>query len=313
MIELNYQYLDVLIKRTVDGDSDSFAELYAATYERQYQFAYYFLKDIYLAQDAIQQVYSYTLEHLGTVRDTPRIIQWIDQINYRICYKILYQEPSSQTAKLIWNLPCHESAVFIMYTYQSMSVRDISLALGESKQVVTHLFRQAQKKLQKHNIPTEALQKTVRLKPSRMDTKSADILLDNVLEQCGYAPHGLSVSAIVTSHLFRRENYALQKVLAGLTLCVLLLLPLLFVIPSAKVSSALDTNNGRLIYNVKVSSLLRVKSVSAEINGQPVPVYETAKKVYTIEPDTPGSASVTITLENGQYNTESFKVDTNRS
>ena len=51
---LDYKYIAKLVSRAQTGDSDAFAELYAATYQRQYHFAYRYLKDEYLAQDALQ-------------------------------------------------------------------------------------------------------------------------------------------------------------------------------------------------------------------------------------------------------------------
>lgn len=64
-MELDYDYLAKLVERTQMGDSDAFAELYTATYQKQYRFAYQYTKDSYLAQDILQDVYiqySYTEE-----------------------------------------------------------------------------------------------------------------------------------------------------------------------------------------------------------------------------------------------------------
>ena len=35
MAELDYDYLSSLVKRIQDGDTDAFAELYTATYQKQ--------------------------------------------------------------------------------------------------------------------------------------------------------------------------------------------------------------------------------------------------------------------------------------
>ena len=39
-MELDYDYLAKLVERTQMGDSDAFAELYTATYQKQYRFAF---------------------------------------------------------------------------------------------------------------------------------------------------------------------------------------------------------------------------------------------------------------------------------
>ena len=45
MPALDYSYMAELVVNAQGGDSDAFAELYAATYQKQYQFAYSYLKD----------------------------------------------------------------------------------------------------------------------------------------------------------------------------------------------------------------------------------------------------------------------------
>lgn len=39
-MELDYDYIAKLVRKTQEGDSDAFAELYTATYQSQYRFAY---------------------------------------------------------------------------------------------------------------------------------------------------------------------------------------------------------------------------------------------------------------------------------
>ena len=56
MQALDYDYIATLVNRTKQGNSDAFAELYTATYQQQYRFAYRFVRDKYMAQDIIQDV-----------------------------------------------------------------------------------------------------------------------------------------------------------------------------------------------------------------------------------------------------------------
>lgn len=46
MEALDYKYIAKLVSRAQIGDTDAFAELYAATYQRQYLYAYHYLKDV---------------------------------------------------------------------------------------------------------------------------------------------------------------------------------------------------------------------------------------------------------------------------
>ena len=88
MASLDYQYLAQLVKRAQMGDSDAFAELYVATYQRQYRFSYRYLRDEFLAQDAIQETYILALKNITTLRDPTVFISWLNQINMRVCFDI---------------------------------------------------------------------------------------------------------------------------------------------------------------------------------------------------------------------------------
>ena len=47
-MELDYDYIAKLVRKTQEGDSDAFAELYTATYQSQYRFAYQYVKILIL-------------------------------------------------------------------------------------------------------------------------------------------------------------------------------------------------------------------------------------------------------------------------
>ena len=80
MAELDYGYISTLVSRARTGDSDAFAELYAATYQKEYRFAFNYLKDEYLAQDALQETYILALKNLYTLRDSKLFISWLNHI-----------------------------------------------------------------------------------------------------------------------------------------------------------------------------------------------------------------------------------------
>lgn len=88
MAELDYQYISTLVSRARTGDSDSFAELYAATYQKEYRFAYHYLKDEYLAQDALQETYILALKNLYMLKDSKLFVSWLNQINFRVCFNM---------------------------------------------------------------------------------------------------------------------------------------------------------------------------------------------------------------------------------
>lgn len=88
MAALDYNYMADLVTRAQAGDSDAFAELYAATYQKQYHFAYSYLKDEYLAQDALQETYIIALKDLSKLKDPMLVVAWLNQINFRICFQL---------------------------------------------------------------------------------------------------------------------------------------------------------------------------------------------------------------------------------
>lgn len=88
MSGLDYKYIATLVSRAQIGDSDAFAELYAATYQKQYYFSYRYLKDEYLAQDALQETYILAFKNLTKLKDPALVIAWLNQINFRVCYNL---------------------------------------------------------------------------------------------------------------------------------------------------------------------------------------------------------------------------------
>lgn len=76
METLDYKHIANLVSRAQSGDSNAFAELYAATYQRQYLYAYRYLKDEFLAQDALQETYILALKNLIKPKDPTLVISW---------------------------------------------------------------------------------------------------------------------------------------------------------------------------------------------------------------------------------------------
>lgn len=86
MPSLDYNYIADLVVRAQSDDTDAFAELYAATYQKQYNFAYSYLNDAYLAQDALQETYTIALKDLSKLKDPLLLVAWLNQINFRVCF-----------------------------------------------------------------------------------------------------------------------------------------------------------------------------------------------------------------------------------
>lgn len=181
MSDLDYQYLAKLVVQARDGDSNAFAELYAATFQKQYRFAYHFLGDEYLAQDALQEIYILVLKNLKKLQDPRLFVSWLNKISFHVCFQMknkLTQYQNSESgddclplydlqaaddpeAQLInrdtkkdlmdkvMQLPPVESQVVIMKYYQGMKLEHIALAMDISRSTVNRHLASARKKLKR--------------------------------------------------------------------------------------------------------------------------------------------------------------------
>ncbi len=86
MEQLDYDYLAKLVKKTKEGDSNAFAELYTATYKNQYRFAYQYVKDSFLAQDILQDLYIVVLKNIQSLKNPRFFVSWLHQICFRLCF-----------------------------------------------------------------------------------------------------------------------------------------------------------------------------------------------------------------------------------
>lgn len=173
--ELDYSYLAELVDYARKGDSDAFAELYAATYQKQYRFAYQYLKDPYLAQDALQETYITALKNLHKLKDSMLFISWLNQIHFRVCFNIhktqkryseelsdytsnnIHGKPASSYTpeeeivhvdeqkyimEKVLALPSTESQIILMKYYQNMKLTEIADILEMSvSSVKRHLVK----------------------------------------------------------------------------------------------------------------------------------------------------------------------------
>lgn len=181
MMDLDYQYIASLVEHTKEGNSDAFAELYVATYQKQYRFACQYLRDEHLAQDAIQEAYILVLKSINTLKDSSLFISWLNQITFRICFKMQkkqkqYSEevimmennhlnagkpqdmdPEEYIVRIdekdfiirqVLSLPFTESQVIILRYYNDMKIKDIAKLMDISSSSVKRYLNSGRKKLE---------------------------------------------------------------------------------------------------------------------------------------------------------------------
>lgn len=186
MNSLDYKYIAQLVIRAQMGDSDAFAELYAATYQRQYLYSLKYLRDEYLAQDALQETYILALKNLTKLKDPTLVISWLNQINFRVCYNMhlkqqrynqemnvteedLENVTSDVTAQAtatpedsvvlvdsrrylinqILNLPFTESQVILLKYYRNMKLEEIAQLMNISRTSVKRYLKAGRERLAK--------------------------------------------------------------------------------------------------------------------------------------------------------------------
>lgn len=180
MAELDYQYLAGVVEKAKKGDSDSFAELYAATYRKQYLFAYNYLRDEFLAEDALQETYTNALKNLKSLKDPKLFVSWLNQINFRVCYNLNkkqqrnnaentedaqsemesvstgHNEPESKVVnelekeyimQQILALPFSESQVIFLHYYRNMKIEDIAYLMEISRSSVKRYLNSGRDRL----------------------------------------------------------------------------------------------------------------------------------------------------------------------
>lgn len=188
MESIDYKHITDLVLRAQAGSSDAFAELYAATYQKQYLYAYHYLKDEYLAQDALQETYILALKNLAKLKDPTLVISWLNQINFRVCYALnkkqaRYNQEMTTTDDMllnvssseddnsryssspedaviqidsdrylmnqILNLPFTESQVILMKYYRNLKLDEIARLMDISRSSVKRYLHSGRERLAK--------------------------------------------------------------------------------------------------------------------------------------------------------------------
>lgn len=180
MATLDYEYLAELVKKAQRGDNNAFAELYAATYQRQYRYSYKYLRDEHLAQDALQDTFIQALNSIQNLQNPELFVAWLSRINFRVCFDIkkkqredLMDEETMQKVNEVYvsdlnvedeiiridsrqyimnqvmNLPLTESQVIVQHYYQKLKINEIAQNLDISRSSVKRYLRSGKEHLKK--------------------------------------------------------------------------------------------------------------------------------------------------------------------
>jgi len=177
---LDHAYLAKLVEQCQRGSSNAFAELYAATYQRQYAYAVRVLGDVHLAQDALQEAYIRALKTIKQLQNPLLFAAWLNRINLRTCLdmkrRLAREMPLSDEVletiadpapsgtpedevvdidsrnyviKQVMNLPLTESQALMMRYYQDMSIDEIAATLDMSRSSVKRYIKSGTERLRR--------------------------------------------------------------------------------------------------------------------------------------------------------------------
>lgn len=133
MEKLDVEYLAELVVKAQAGGSNAFAELYTATYQNTYAYAYKLLQNEQKARRAIKTTYSRALREINKLKEPELVVSWLFHLDFEVCQdsdnSLIIDMKNYRLAQLSKNLPMTESQVLIMRYLQSYSIGEIGKML----------------------------------------------------------------------------------------------------------------------------------------------------------------------------------------
>ncbi|MBR2189109.1 MAG: hypothetical protein IJ860_06860 [Eubacterium sp.] len=322
--KLDQNYLNDLVRKAKRGSSNAFAELYAAVSGRQFAYLMYMLHDRRAAEAALLEAFVLALQELGALQRPELFMSWISRISYRYCRELQRsapvsagESPQTSVSTQLMNLPLAESQASVMYYSQGMSVREISDILNLGEGTIRRRLRTARRHLRHYKVEGEARagdaegrRRRIRRSKSssEMDAVTEASILAEVFARCEKSPNTLPIEALSSYAVYRKERFSLQRGILAAAMILFLLLPLLFVLPEFDVTEEDTGARGLPVYAVSIRSILPVSSVTASMRGHALPVYEAARRSYSVEPTRNGTLLVEVKLANRQQARKEYSV-----
>lgn len=275
---LDYTYLNDLVLKAQRGSSNAFAELFAVTYQGQYDYSCTLLKDVSLAREALQESFVRALKGLSRLQDPALFLLWLNQINFHVCSEIRKKRGQEQ-----------EDA-----------------AGGRSQ----HRDQDAGSGADPYSppLPDFTFAKRAGTENYALDMGDVADILEKVFRECGRRPNSVPIEAISAYKIQPKERFVPQRRFLAVLLVLLFLLPVFFIDPGFTVR-AVEAGAGELpVYVIEVSSLLPVRRVTAQIRGRNLPVFRSGTRKYTVEPSAGGEMEIEVMLLNYQKSTATMEV-----
>ncbi|MDD7718196.1 MAG: hypothetical protein PUJ11_01655 [Eubacteriaceae bacterium] len=142
-----------------------------------------------------------------------------------------------------------------------------------------------------------------------LDPQSANVLLNNVFEECGMEPSSIPVETLASWSNYNRPKFRYVKRIIYISLLILILLPLAFLKPNI-VAERVDVDSPtNATYEVSVKTMLPVKALSATLDGVPISVEQTGSKEFRTTASKNGLLELTAVSLNGQVTKAQYQVE----
>lgn len=181
MREPDYEQIGQLVLLSQQNNSDAFATLYALTYNKVYNYACHYLRDTYLAQDAVQETFIRALKNIHSINEPKLFVSWLNKIAFNVCFdmvqkigndatptddeiisQILDPKESSNPEvnaqmkheykrlhEAIDALPFKEQQAVKMKFFNGMKLEDIAKTIGTSRSSVKRYISQGEEMLRR--------------------------------------------------------------------------------------------------------------------------------------------------------------------
>lgn len=315
---LDQSYLNGLVTRAKQGNSNAFAELFASVADRQLCYLTHLFGSREEALKVMPEVFTAVHNSLPSLAKADLFMPWICRIS-----ALKYMSKAGMrsvggldyTLPQILNLPLAESQIMLMSLEQGLSDGDIAELMNVGRRTITRLIRMGRRHLAKHAAGSTAKPARRASGKSRLAASASELttletseILDHVFNVCGSDANTVPMETISSYAVYRRERFTLQRVIIAMALLVFMMLPLMFVLPGYTVNVEETGERGLPVYTVEVDSILPVGKVLATIKEHNLPVYEAGAKEFTVEPTRNGNLDITVELINHQKVSSSYDV-----
>lgn len=309
---LDQSYLSGLVVRARRGSSNAFAELFASVAGRQFSYLTALTGSRDEAVKLLPAVFSAVYRGLPSLAKPDLFMPWLCRLSaleYMADAGPESVDMSVYDLSRILNLPLVESQVMLMSVVQGLPDDDIAELMNVGSRTIRRFARAGRRHLARNSGGGEAdrpsrrgpaVQRSLSASASELTTLETSEILDAVFSACGDEGNTVPMETISSYAVYRKERFTLQRVIAAMALLVFMMLPLLFILPSYRVSVEETGGRGLPVYTVEVDSLLPVGRVLASIKNHALPVYEAGAREFTVEPTRNGSMDISVELVNRQ-------------